>query len=196
MGKFNKDLSKKISLETMGGGDGPADTQGIEIKSPGKMFWFTVKGETFDDLTEITTTQLYDPDGELQTYIIQADNKDLRNRIIQKADENINVRIIAHCINWFDTEFLWLPAIKSAGNSKIASQTAIKSIQRGLNGNWIKAKWCGNSTGWRSWSHPGTDKIPEWSKMTVEEIVDQVFDGRIIDTLEHEALIRNTGGKV
>ena len=32
---FNKELSKKIALETMGTESGPADTQGIEIKSPG-----------------------------------------------------------------------------------------------------------------------------------------------------------------
>mgnify|MGYP003679279762 CR=1 FL=1 len=32
--------------------------------------------------------------------------------------------------------------------------------------------------------------------MTDEEIIDQVFDGRIIETLDHEALIRNAGGKV
>ena len=57
---FNKELSKKIALETMGTDSGPADSQGIEIKSPGKMHWFTVKGQTFDELTQITTTQLYD----------------------------------------------------------------------------------------------------------------------------------------
>jgi hypothetical protein len=28
------------------------------------------------------------------------------------------------------------------------------------------------------------------------EIVDMVFDGRIIETLDHEALIRNVGGNV
>ena len=44
MGKFNKDIAKKVSLQTIGGGDGPSDSQGIEIKSPGKMYWFTIKG--------------------------------------------------------------------------------------------------------------------------------------------------------
>ena len=29
-----------------------------------------------------------------------------------------------------------------------------------------------------------------------DEIIDQVFDGRIIESLDHEALIRNVGGKV
>jgi hypothetical protein len=32
--------------------------------------------------------------------------------------------------------------------------------------------------------------------MTEDEIIDQVFDNKIIDTLDHEALIRNAGGKV
>ena len=91
---------------------------------------------------------------------------------------------------------MWLPSIKSGGNSKLASQTARKAVDRGLNGNWIKAKWKDNSVGWQSWSHPGTDKKPEWLPMTDEEIIDQVFDGRIIESLDHEALIRNAGGKV
>jgi hypothetical protein len=63
MGKFNKDLAKKTQLETMSGGEGPADSQGIEIKSPGKMHWFTIKGETYDDLTEVQTVALHDPSG-------------------------------------------------------------------------------------------------------------------------------------
>ena len=193
---FNKELSKKIALETMGTDSGPADSQGIEIKSPGKMHWFTVKGQTFDELTQITTTQLYDPDGELETYIIHAENKSLREKIINKADDNVTVKVIARCVNWFGTEFLWLPAIKTGGNSKLASQTAKKAIEKGLDGNWIKAKWKDNSTGWQSWSHPGADIEPEWSNMSDDEIIDQVFDGRIIESLDHEALIRNVGGKV
>ena len=197
---FNKELSKKIALETMGTESGPADTQGIEIKSPGKMHWFTVNGKQFDQLTPITTTQLYDPDGELQTYIIQAENNSLKEKIINKADDNVTVKVIARCVNWFGTEFLWLPAIKTGGNSKLASQTAKKAIERGLDGQWIKAKWKDNSTGWQSWSHPDNDskdiKKAEWSNMTDEEIIDQVFDGRIIESLDHEALIRNVGGKV
>ena len=60
MGKFNKDIAKKVSLQTIGGGDGPSDSQGIEIKSPGKMFWFTIKGITYEDITEVITTKLYD----------------------------------------------------------------------------------------------------------------------------------------
>lgn len=196
MAKFNKELAKKVSLETTNVSDGPSDSQGIEIKSPGKMHWFTVKGEKFEDLLQITTTQLFDPDGDELTYIIQAENNSLREKIINKADDNFNIKAVARCVNWFGTEFLWLPAIKSGGNSKLASQTARKAIERGINGKWIKAKWKDNSVGWQSWSHPGTDRIPEWSKMDDAEIVDMVFDGRIIETLDHEALIRNVGGNV
>ena len=106
MAKFNKELAKKVSLETTNVSDGPSDSKGIEIKS------------------------------------------------------------------------------------------GFKAIDRGLDGQWIKAKWKSNSVGWQSWSHPGTDRIPEWSKMDDAEIVDMVFDGRIIETLDHEALIRNVGGNV
>ena len=73
---------------------------------------------------------------------------------------------------------------------------ARKAIERGFNNNWIKCRWKDGSVGWQSWSHPGTDRIPEWSKMQDEEIINQVFDGKIITSLEHEALIRNGGGQV
>ena len=99
---------------------------------------------------------------------------------------------LIRCVNWFGTEFLWTPSVRT----KLSKQSVLKAIGRGLNGKWIKAKWKSNSVGWQSWSHPGTDKIPEWSNMNDEEIVDQVFDGRIIESLDHEALIRNVGGKV
>ena len=193
--KFNKNLSKKLSLDTMTD-LGPSDTQGIEIKSPGKMHWLTIKGETWEDIQTVLTTELYDPDGELSDYIIQVEDKGLLEKILNKADDRYSVKAIVRCCNWFGTEFLWLPAIKTGGNSKLASQTAKKAIEKGLDGNWIKAKWKDNSTGWQSWSHPGADKQPEWSNMSDEEIIDQVFDGRIIESLDHEALIRNVGGKV
>ena len=193
---FRKELAKKSTLETFTD-DSPVDSQGVEIKSPGKMFWFTIKGVSYDeDITEVITTKLYDPDGEILEYIIQVEDKSLREKIINKADDNVTVKVIARCVNWFGTEFLWLPAIKTGGNSKLASQTAKKAIEKGLDGNWIKAKWKDNSTGWQSWSHPGADKEPEWSNMSDDEIIDQVFDGRIIESLDHEALIRNVGGKV
>ena len=89
-----------------------------------------------------------------------------------------------------------MPSIKAVGNSKIASQSAIKAIERGLGGNWIKCKWKDNSVGWQSWSHPGTERKPEWSKVDDEEIINQIFDGKIITSLDHEALIRNQGGSI
>ena len=192
MGHFNKELAKKTQLETMSGDNGPADSQGIEIKSPGKMHWITIKGETFEDLIEVQTVALHDPDGELLDYVVQVGDKSLREKIFNKADDNNNTKMILRCVNWFGTEFLWVASIKT----KLSKQSLLKAIDRGLNGKWIKAKWKSNSVGWQSWSHPGTDKIPEWSNMNDEEIVDQVFDGRIIESLDHEALMRNVGGKV
>ena len=192
MGKFNKELAKKTQLETMSGDNGPADSQGIEIKSPGKMFWFTIKGETYDDLTEVQTVALHDPDGSLLDYVVQVEDKGLREKIFNKADDSNNTKLLIRCVNWFGTEFLWTPSIRT----KLSKQSVFKAIDRGLDGRWIKAKWKDNSVGWQSWSHPGTDKIAEWSNMNDEEIIDQVFDERIIETLDHEALIRNAGGKV
>ena len=31
MGKFNKDIAKKVSIQTIGGGDGKSDSQGIKL---------------------------------------------------------------------------------------------------------------------------------------------------------------------
>jgi len=192
MVKFNKELAKKVSLETTNVSDGPSDSQGIEIKSPGKMHWFTIKGSTLDDITEVQTVALHDPDGEILDYVVQVEDRGLREKIFNKADDNNNTKLLIRCVNWFGTEFLWVASIKT----KLSRQSCLKAIERGLNGNWIKAKWKSNSVGWQSWSHPGTEKIPEWSKMEDGEIVDMVFDGRIIETLDHEALIRNVGGNV
>ena len=82
MAKFNKELAKKVSLETTNVSDGPSDSQGIEIKSPGKMHWFTIKGATYEDLTEVQTVSLHDPDGELLDYVVQVEDKGLREKIL------------------------------------------------------------------------------------------------------------------
>ena len=87
--KFNKNLSKKLSLDTMTD-LGPSDTQGIEIKSPGKMHWLTIKGETWDDIQTVLTTELYDPDGELSDYIIQVEDKGLLEKILKRAAKENN----------------------------------------------------------------------------------------------------------
>ena len=89
---FNKELSKKSTLETFND-DSPVDSQGIEIKSPGKMYWFSIKGKTIDDLIEVTTTKLFDPDGEQQEYLIQVEDPGLREKVFNKADDNINVKL-------------------------------------------------------------------------------------------------------
>ena len=68
---FKKELAKKSTLETFNDG-APVDSQGVDIKSPGKMHWFTIKGITYEDITEVITTKLYDPDGGLE-YIIQVE---------------------------------------------------------------------------------------------------------------------------
>ena len=156
------------------------------------MHWFTIKGITYEDLTEVQTVSLHDPDGEILDYVVQVEDKGLKEKIFNKADDTNNTKLILRCVNWFGTEFLWVPSVKT----KLSKQSVFKAIDRGLDGNWIKAKWKSNSVGWQSWSHPGTDRIPEWSKMDDAEIVDMVFDGRIIETLDHEALIRNVGGNV
>ena len=195
--KFNNNLSKKLSLDTMTD-LGPSDTQGIEIKSPGKMHWLTIKGETWDDIQTVLTTELYDPDGELSDYIIQVEDKSLLEKILNKADDRYSVKAIVRCCNWFGTEFIWTPSIKAGqGNSKLAGDSAKKAIEKGLNGNWVKIRWNGNGTGWNCWNHPGAEnKKAEWSKMSDEDVIDSVFDDRIITSLDHEALIRNTGAKV
>ena len=192
---FKKELAKKSTLETFNDG-APVDSQGVDIKSPGKMHWFTIKGTTYEDITEVITTKLYDPDGEILEYIIQVEEKSIREKVINKADDNVNVKALCRCVNWYGTEFLWLPAVQSRGNSKVASQSARKAIDLGLNNNWIKCQWKDGRNGWTAWSHPGTDKIPQWSNMTDEEVIDLVFDNRIIETLYHEELERNVGKSV
>ena len=88
---FKKELAKKSTLETFNDG-APVDSQGVDIKSPGKMHWFTIKGTTYEDITEVITTKLYDPDGEILEYIIQVEEKSIREKVINKADDNVNVK--------------------------------------------------------------------------------------------------------
>ena len=161
-GRFNKDLAKKIE-DQIADYEGPADSQGVEIKSPGKMFWFTIAGDNYNDIPK-------------------------------KCDNKQNLKALVRCINWFGTEFLWIPSIKTRGNSKISQQSAKRAIELGQNG-WIKAQWKNNSVGWVSWCHPGTEKIADWSKINEEDLINQIFDNRIINSLDHEALIRNVGVK-
>ena len=159
------------------------------------MHWFTIKGQNYEDLIEVQTVALHDPDGELLDYVVQTEDPGLREKIFNKADDNNSTKLILRCCNWFGTEFLWTPSIAT----KLSKQSIFKALERGLVGNWIKCKWKSNSVGWQSWSHPSNDdpeiKKPEWSNMTDVEIVDMVFDQRIIENLDHEALIRNTGVK-
>ena len=83
------------------------------------MYWFSIKGKTIEDLIEVTTTKLFDPDGEQQEYLIQVEDPALRVKVFNKADDNINVKVIVRCVNWFGTEFLWLPSIRTKGKIAI-----------------------------------------------------------------------------
>ena len=172
-GRFNKDLAKKIE-DQIADYEGPADSQGVEIKSPGKMFWFTIAGDNYNDIPKVWTVKLFDPDGEEIEYLILADDISLRDRIFEKCDNKQNLKALVRCINWFGTEFLWIPSIRTRGNSKISQQSAKRAIELGQNG-WIKAQWKNNSVGWVSWCHPGTEKIADWSKINEEDLINQIF---------------------
>ena len=78
---FDKNVAKKIEQELVDD-NGPADSQGIEIKSPGKMHWFTIKADSYEDITKVHVTTLFDPDGELEQFIILAEDKSLREENI------------------------------------------------------------------------------------------------------------------
>ena len=188
MGKFNRELAKETELQTMNFDD-PTDSQGVEIKSPGKMHWVRARGDSYDDVLKVWTTKLFDPDGEEVEYMIQTNDPDLRLRIFEKCDDNQNYKALVPCVNWFATEFLWVPTIKGRG-SKIGAQSAEKSIKIAQE-DWCKIKWRNNSVGWCVSKHPGTEKEPQWSTMTDDQIIDRIFENKIIDSLEHDALIRN-----
>ena len=190
MGKFNRELAKETEQQSMQFDDA-SDNQGIELKPPGKMHCIRARGETFEDVLKVWTVKLHDPDGEEIEYVVQTSDINLRTRIFEKCDDNQNFKALVPCINWFNTEFLWAPTIKGRG-SKVGPQSATKGIEMAQQG-WCKVKWKNNSVGWAINKHPGTDKEPEWSHMTEEQIIEQVFDNRIIESLDHEAIIRNTG---
>jgi len=190
MGKFNRELAKETEQQSMQFDD-PSDNQGVELKSPGKMHWVKARGESFDDVLKVWTVRLHDPDGEEIEYVVQTPDINLRTRIFEKCDDNQNFKALVPCVNWFNTEFLWAPTIKGRG-SKVGPQSATKAIEMAQQG-WCKIKWKSNSVGWCVSKHPGTEKEAEWSRMTDEQIIEQVFDNRIIESLDHEAIIRNTG---
>ena len=188
MGKFNRELAKETELQTMNFED-PTDSQGVEIKSPGKMHWVRARGETYEDVLKVWTTKLFDPDGEEVEYMIQTTDPDLRLRIFEKCDDNQNYKALVPCVNWFGTEFLWVPTVKGRG-SKIGAQSSEKAIKIAQE-TWCKIKWRNNSVGWCVSKHPGSEKEPQWSTMTDDQIIDRIFENKIIDSLDHEALIRN-----
>jgi hypothetical protein len=182
-GKFNKELSEKTELQTSPF-DGPADGQGVELASPGRKHFFQIRP---GKINKVWTTRLFDEDGEEVEYVIQAD-EDLRLRIFDKIDDNVSYKALVPCCNWYGTEFLWVPTIKPKGGSKLAAQTAQKAIGLGQKG-WIKCVWKNNATGWVVRKYPGeTDKKPEFSKMSYGDIIDQVFENKFIESLDHEAL--------
>ena len=196
MATFNINDARKIQQQTVDD-NAPADVQGVAIKSPSKMFWFRAHGESFEDIIQIHTARLFDSNGDEEDYLIYTDDAGLREQIANKLGDDLTIKALVRCVNWFGTEFLWMPTSVAKGGSRIGSQTSRKAIETAQK-QWIKCKWRGNNLGWVVTKHPGdiTDKKIEWSNMTFDEVINQVFHGRIITDLNHEALVRNSGGKI
>lgn len=189
--KFKKDLAKKIEQQTIDD-NAPADSRGIEIKSPAKMFWFRIKGESYEDIIKVQTTRIPDTTGQDVEYLIFCEDPKLRNQIIAECDDKVSTKALCRCVNWFGQEFLWLPTIKNhAAIGRSSGTSAINAIELGQQ-HWIKVQWKNQS--WNAWKHSGTDKLPEWSNMSDEDIVNTCFKDLIISDLKHEALTYNQKG--
>ena len=192
--KFDIDQAKKTTQQVMEVEAGDVAGQEIYSESPSKHRFVKFRGNTWEELYKVYAVKLEDPDGEEVHYIVQCKDNKMLKKIFHRLDNKAKEHVLAPYVSVDGVERVWCASFKWMGKSATRGRSVKQAIELGQK-DWVKVMW-EKKRGWVT-RPPGEsiDKKPEFSELTIEQLIDIAFEDRIIRDINHEAVKRNWYGQ-
>ncbi len=192
--KFDIDQARKTTQQVMEVEAGDVAGQEIYSESPSKHRFVKFRGNSWEELYKVYAVKLDDPDGEEVHYIVQCKDNKMLKKIFHRLDNKAKEHVLAPYVSVDGVERVWCASFKWMGKSATRGRSVKQAIELGQK-DWVKVMW-EKKRGWVT-RPPGEsiDKKPEFSELTIEQLIDIAFEDRIIRDINHEAVKRNWYGQ-
>ena len=191
--KFDFDLAKTTTQQSLEVEDADASGQEYDEESPTQHKFVRFRGDSWGDLIKFHGVKLPGPDGEDIKYVVQIKDNNEFLKVNRMCDFKIKEYVIAPYVSDSGSERIWFANYKWSGKAAKKGMSVKLAIEIGQQ-EWVKVNWEGKR-GFVT-RKPGTEleKEPKFSTLDNAQLIELVFDDRIITDSKHEAVERNWNG--
>ena len=190
--KFDFDQAKTTTQQSLEMEDAAASGQELDEESPTQHKFVRFRGKSWEDLLKVHGVKLSGPDGEDIKYVVQITDTTTFSKVNMMCDNKIKEYVIAPYVSDTGVERIWFVNFKWTGAASKKGSSVRKAIEIGQH-EWVKINWEGKRGFVTRPPGLGLSKKPEFSKMTNKEIIELIFEDRIITDAKHEAVVSNWG---
>ena len=191
--KFDFDHAKTTTQQSLEVEDADASGQEYDEESPTQHKFVRFRGDSWGDLIKVHGVKLPGPDGEDIKYVVQIKDNNEFLKVNRMCDFKIKEYVIAPYVSDSGSERIWFANYKWSGKAAKKGMSVKLAIEIGQQ-EWVKVNWEGKR-GFVT-RKPGTEleKEPKFSTLDNAQLIELVFDDRIITDSKHEAVERNWNG--
>jgi hypothetical protein len=193
--EFDFDQAKVTTQQSLEMEDADASGQELEEESPTQHKFVRFRGNDWDDLLKVHGVKLTTPDGEDIKYVVQVPDKHEFQKVSQRLDFKVKEYVIAPYVSDMSVERIWFASYKWSGKSQKKGMSVRWAIEQGQK-EWVKINY-EHKRGFVT-RPPGEqlNKEPKFGTLSDKELIEKVFEDRIITNAEHEAVRYQWNGVV
>ena len=191
--KFDFDHAQTTTQQSLEVEDADASGQEYDEESPTQHKFVRFRGDSWGDLIKVHGVKLPGPDGEDIKYVVQIKDNNEFLKVNRMCDFKIKEYVIAPYVSDSGSERILFANYKWSGKAAKKGMSVKLAIEIGQQ-EWVKVNWEGKR-GFVT-RKPGTEleKEPKFSTLDNAQLIELVFDDRIITDSKHEAVERNWNG--
>ncbi len=191
--KFDFDHAKTTTQQTLEVEDIDATGQEYDEESPTQHKFVRFRGSSWNDLIKVHGVKLPDVDGDDVKYVVQIKDNAEFHKVNKMCDYKIKEYVIAPYVSDTGSERIWFANYKWTGKAAKKGMSVKMAVELGQK-EWVKINW-EKKRGFVTRA-PGTnlDREPKFSTLDNTQLVDVIFEDRIITDSKHEAVLRNWNG--
>lgn len=185
--EFDFDQAQTTTQQSLEMEDADASGQELEEESPTQHKFVRFRGNSWSELLKVHGVKLVTPDGEEVKYVVQISDKNEFQRVSQRLDFKIKEHVIAPYVSDMGIERIWFANYKWTGKAAKRGMSVKYAIELGQK-EWVKINY-EHKRGFVT-RPPGEqlNKEPKFSTMSDKELIEKVFEDRIITSADHEAV--------